>query len=161
MSWIAVLSDTHWSRPESYLSRLDQQLLGCSLILHAGDCVERFVLDRLSRIAPLQAVAGNCDRGSVRDWCPAVREFDYQGVRFGMLHGHQVDLHSPETILEQFSPDVQFIVHGHTHIPANYRFQGKQIFNPGSISEPRGSSSPSWGALRIKDGAVEVRHMTI
>ena len=156
---IIVLSDTHWSQPEAYSPKLGTICEGADLIVHAGDAVESFVLEWLQASAPVHAVVGNCDRRGVRAKWPGLQEFESGGVRFGLLHGHHVNLRDPAAIVGCFSAEVRFIIHGHTHLAAHYEYQGVQIFNPGSLSEPRDERGPSYGKLRVENGIVSATHL--
>ena len=56
---IGVISDTHGlMRPEALAA-----LRGVELIIHGGDIGKVEVLESLSKIAPVQAIRGNNDRG--------------------------------------------------------------------------------------------------
>ncbi len=78
---IGVLSDTHdLLRPEVIAA-----LRGCEAILHAGDISSSGVLDRLSRIAPVQAVRGNNEKGATES-LPVLLDFELGGLRVFMTH---------------------------------------------------------------------------
>ena len=64
---VGVISDTHGLlRPEA-ATALD----GVDLIRHAGDVGSPEILDSLGRIAPVEAVRGNVDRGAWATNLPA------------------------------------------------------------------------------------------
>ena len=79
---IGVISDTHGLlRPEAV-----EALKGVELIIHAGDIGNPQLLAALTRIAPVQAVRGNTDRG---DWAadlPHTRVVEVGGVHLYVLH---------------------------------------------------------------------------
>jgi putative phosphoesterase len=158
MGRIIVISDTHWSQPEYYAPGLGAVCEGADLIIHSGDAVDGFVLEWLEQQAPVRAVVGNCDRRSVRERWPREQQFDFEGFNIGVLHGHQVNLREPSEIVAHFIPGVQLIIHGHTHLAANYEWRGVRIFNPGSLSEPRGERGPTYGLITIRDGLLEASH---
>jgi len=63
---IGVISDTHVSaRARALPAAVLDRLSGSDIILHAGDLVELSVLATLQAIAPVLAVAGNCDGAEV------------------------------------------------------------------------------------------------
>lgn len=178
MAKILVLSDTHWNDAQQFNRRLEGLCLGVDLILHAGDAVDSFVHEKLRQWAPVHAVLGNCDRHHLRSVCQDRLEFEFEGVRFGMFHGHRANLLLPDHIASFFSPKTQFIIHGHSHIAADYLLDRNthrtraadhdepfpcdgqvRIFNPGSFSEPRDQRPPSWGELWVEDGQLKAQHL--
>ena len=158
MPRIVVFSDTHWSRPEEYFPQVTAICRGADLIVHAGDAVDAFVLRWLQEIAPVQAVVGNSDRISVRECWPYCCEFELGGVHFGLFHGHQVEIRRAACIVNVFSPRVNVVIHGHSHMATHYEHQGVKIFNPGSLSEPRGERGATWGELIVEGGVVRAYH---
>ncbi|MCJ2375639.1 phosphodiesterase [Vibrio sp. ZSDZ34] len=98
------------------------------------------------------AVRGNCDSEVDQMLLQFPMMSDYawvmlpSGCRLFVTHGH---LYNADKRPALKHGDV--IVHGHTHIPIA-EWQGEQIiFNPGSITFPRGDFEPSYGLL---DGNV-------
>lgn len=70
-------------------------------------------------------------------------------------------VHRPEDVGVP-APDVQVVVHGHTHIPRNQQIGNVRYVNPGSPTRPRGGSDPSIAIMEIEDGAVvDVRFVTV
>lgn len=92
------------------------------------------------------AVRGNCDAEvdqlmldfpMMADYA----ELDADGERFFLTHGH----HWNEWKLPPLGMGT-ILAHGHTHIAENKRLPcGITIFNPGSISLPKGGEGPSFG----------------
>jgi putative phosphoesterase len=160
---IGIVSDTHWNRAEQFDPRLEHCLQSVSLILHAGDVVEPFVLQRLNQIAPIRAVQGNCDREALRNVLSSKLELNIDGVRIGLLHGHQGNPANPEEYLELFSTRPHLLVHGHSHLAVNRMVEGVRIFNPGSASEPRNHLGPTVGLLEIDAarGIVSLEHVSL
>ena len=157
------MSDTHWTRPEQFDPRLEICLRGVSLILHAGDVVEPFVLQRLNQLAPIRAVQGNCDRQALRAVLSLQLELNIDGVRIGLLHGHQANPAYPEDYLELFGAPPDLLVHGHSHVAVNRQIGKTRIFNPGSASEPRNQLAPTVGLLEVQAerGIVNLHHVDI
>ena len=156
---IAVISDTHWSRPEDYDVRLDECVRGADLIVHAGDAVELFVLERLASLAPLKAVSGNCCRLNLRQRWPNFCEFEVEGVRFALFHGHQDDVYIPEDLAANYQGRADVLIHGHTHLAYAEQHDGVWVFNPGSVSEPRGQRGPTFGRIHVEQGQVRLEHL--
>lgn len=148
---LGLISDIHRHLPTAAL----QALQGCDRIICAGDVEDPRLLWELESIAPTIAVLGNCDRGAC--WEPTVR-FSVSptlgGVRFLVVHRPQ-DIGIP-------APDVQVVVHGHTHVPRNEVIQGVRYVNPGSCSYPRGGSDASVARMTVANGtAGNVRFISL
>jgi putative phosphoesterase len=160
---VGIVSDTHWSREEQFDQRLELALAGVDLILHAGDVVEPFVIQRLNQIAPIRAVAGNCEHARLANVLSPKIELNLDGVRIGMLHGHQGDPFRPEGYLPLFSTDLQLLIHGHSHIAVNRMLGGVRVFNPGSASQSRNELGPTVGRMEIDPvrGIVNLRHLDL
>lgn len=151
---IGLISDTHGQvRPEVHTA-----LAGVSLILHAGDVCGDDVLDELGLIAPVLAVAGNCDPpGDPRLVGHIERTFD--GVRVHVSHGHELGAPTPEKLLAAYDADV--IVYGHTHRQLVTRAGGRLVVNPGAAGPRRFDLQPSVARLTIRDGRADVEIIPI
>ncbi len=104
------------------------------------------------------AVRGNCDAEVDQMLCKFPMMGDYalleaDGVTFFLTHGHLWN--------ERNLPPLgmgSVLAHGHTHIPELRKLEcGMTIFNPGSVSLPKGGTSRSFGYF---DGH-ELKHYTI
>lgn len=104
------------------------------------------------------AVRGNCDAevDQMMVEFPIMSDYallEADGVTFFLTHGHRWN--------ERSLPPLGMgtvLAHGHTHIPELKKLPcGMTIFNPGSISLPKGGSARSFGYF---DGR-ELRHVTI
>jgi putative phosphoesterase len=141
---IGVLSDTHdLLRPEVIAA-----LRGCEAILHAGDISSSGVLDRLSRIAPVQAVRGNNEKGATES-LPVLLDFELGGLRVFMTH-------KKKDFPKDASP-YGLMICGHSHQYAeawiDHRETGKRtlLLNPGSCG-PRRFHQPVTLAVLETDG---------
>lgn len=92
------------------------------------------------------AVRGNCDSEVDQMMLDFPIMADYAqlmigGQLFFLTHGHRWNAsHLPPL------PTGAILVHGHTHIPENRPLEnGLKLFNPGSISLPKGGSVRSFG----------------
>lgn len=137
---IGIVSDLHRRLP----NWVKEALAGCDRILCAGDVERPDVLWELETIAPVTAVAGNNDYGL---GLPFTATFTLEGVRFFMVHRPQ-DIGTP-------APDVQMVVHGHTHMPRDEEIGGVRYVNPGSPTRPRGGSEPSVALMTVRAGKAE------
>ena len=92
------------------------------------------------------AVRGNCDAEVDQMMFEFPMMSDYAGVEAGSetffaTHGHLWNEHNLPPLGMG-----SVLVHGHTHIPELKRLDcGLTIFNPGSVSLPKGGSSRSFG----------------
>ncbi len=159
-------SDIHGSLPatEQVLARFAQS--GARWLVLLGDVLyhgprnalpEGYnpaqVAERLNTEAErIIAVRGNCDSEVdqmllhfpiTAPWQQVLLE---QGRLF-LTHGH---LYYPDNLPPLAAGDA--LIYGHTHIPvAERREDGITLFNPGSVSIPKGGFAASYGML---DGAV-------
>ena len=150
---VGVVADTHC--PE-FLDRLPDRLFevlrGVDLILHAGDVVAAQTIAELERIAPVDAVRGDHDRGLAA--LPESREVTVEGRRIVIVHGNMSRwIEEPQTLLWTLSlgylhpngirrralrrrfPGADAIVFGHTHRPHVETRDGTLLFNPGAVHQ--------------------------
>lgn len=143
---VGVLSDTH--------GKLDPAILvlfaACDHIVHAGDVGEQAILERLRAVAPLTAVCGNCDGGSVPG-LPESATMTLEGVTVLIRH----DLKMVEALdapvlgaMRQAGSGV--VICGHTHLSAVERRDGVLYLNPGSAGLRRDESPRSVALLRVE-----------
>ncbi len=122
-SFIGIVSDTHGLlRPEVL-----KALRGAELIIHAGDVVRLETLAQLKAIAPTVAVRGNMDRSGL----PKLEVFDHGGRRFAVLHS------LGDLDLDPVAAEVNYVIHGHTHLPKINNLGGVIYVNPGSCGPER------------------------
>ena len=104
------------------------------------------------------AVRGNCDAEVDQMMLEFPIMDDYRvleadGFRFFLTHGH---LYNEARLPPLGMGNV--LVHGHTHIPEFRQVvPGLMLFNPGSVSLPKGGSSRSFGYF---DGS-ELKHYVV
>ena len=146
---IGLISDTHGLlRPEVHAA-----LAGVELSLHAGDVGGAEILAELSLIAPVQAVAGNCDD----PWAsglPLALDLAFDEVRVHVSHGHELGVPTPAQLLKRYAADV--IVYGHTHRPLVERHGSRLVVNPGAAGPRRFQLKPSVAHLTIARGQCDV-----
>jgi uncharacterized protein len=148
---VGVISDTHIPAIALSLPPVVFEIFkGVDLILHAGDIVELSVLDELSAIAHVEAVAGNMDGSEVHLKLPSKKIIPIGGYSVGLIHGkYKIDVQR-EMIMKEFSA-VNLIVYGHSHTP----FWGKEgsvyFLNPGSPTDKRHAPYNSVALLHIGD----------
>jgi len=153
---IGVLSDSHFRAGRS-MPRVADIFRDVEMILHAGDVGDRELLDWLSNIAPVDWVAGNCDRGFEAAAWPSRRVLQVAGVPIGLIHGDGYGGTTPERARRAFlTQPVKAVVFGHSHQPFNeVGKDGVLLFNPGSVSFPRGMAHQgSCGILTVQDQKI-------
>ena len=129
---IGVLSDTHLKEPTSEFRRLIEiHFRGVDKILHAGDFVEWKIAEYLSSQKELIAVCGNMDSYDIRKTFAQKKMIVIDGFKIGLTHGGGAPFGIESRVREEFD-DVDVIVYGHTHTPANHWVKNILFFNPGS-----------------------------
>jgi putative phosphoesterase len=148
---VGVLSDTHI--PGAALSlpaAVFEIFKGVDLILHAGDIVEFSVLDELSALAPVEAVAGNMDGSEVHLKLPSKKVLSLGGYSVGLIHGkYKIDVQQ-EMIMKEFER-VDLIVYGHSHKPFWGKVGDVYFLNPGSPTDKRHAPYNSVALLHVGD----------
>jgi putative phosphoesterase len=109
---------------EAYFKDMDK-------IFHAGDFVDCSVAEYLSGLKELIAVCGNMDPYAIRKVFPQKRIVELAGFKIGLIHGGSSPFGIESRVKEEFD-EVDAIVYGHTHTPANHRVKNLFFFNPGS-----------------------------
>jgi len=134
---IAVISDTHDRLPPGFVARIEP----ADEVWHLGDVCMPSVLAHIeARCQRLSVVMGNCD--SELSW-PLTLELEREGARFYLVH-----------IPPARSPDgIDFVLHGHTHVPRDDTIRGVRWLNPGCISRANRGAPASFGWLEHKEGA--------
>lgn len=153
---IGVIGDTHGRLDPT----VDGVFAGVDRIVHAGDVGDEAVLARLSAIAPLTAVRGNCDDASWALALPGVASEVLEGVRLVVVHDRvMLDAYASPEVREAMSGGIGVLIHGHTHCAEVGREQDTLCLNPGSASLPHYELPRSVALLRIDDGdcSVEIR----
>jgi putative phosphoesterase len=148
---VGVISDTHIPAIAPSLPPAVFEIFkGVDLILHAGDIVELSVLDELSAIARVEAVAGNMDGSEVRLRLPAKKIIPLERYSVGLIHGkYKIDIQK-EMIIKEFER-VDLIVYGHSHTPFWGKVGGIHFLNPGSPTDKRHAPYNSVALLHIGD----------
>jgi hypothetical protein len=158
---IGILSDTHLKEPLSEFKRMiEAHFPGVDKIIHAGDFVDMSVAEYLSSQKELLAVCGNMDTMDIRRTFPQKRMIKVKGFRVGLVHGGGSPFGIESRVKEQLDElargdcllgtgsegagegigsgserkDLDVIIYGHTHIPANHQVRGILFFNPGSLT---------------------------
>ena len=154
MRKILVFSDSHGNLTP--LIEVLKKEKNYDTVFHLGDMEEDFnvlrrELDKISPLAALLPVRGNCDTTAI---LPGVKTPEYEGQRFFLTHGHIFmggDLYSNLARAAK-AEGCGYVLFGHTHYPHDEMKNGVRLLNPGSISRPRQTGhEPSYGVLEISD----------
>ena len=123
-------------------------------ILHAGDLMEREVLEELQGLGPpVHAVRGNVDSSWLQARLPLQLTVAFEGVKVAMLHDAGPATGRLARMRRRF-PDADAVVFGHSHIPLHEQRDGFQIFNPGSPTERRRQPVHTMGIATIEDRKI-------
>lgn len=151
---ILVLSDTHayLANARAVLRRLGERM---DAVFHLGDHDDDALqLQEEFPQLPFYFVKGNNDFGVDT---PPQRLVRLGGRALLLTHGHMQRVSwNYDTIsywAEAQGADV--VLFGHTHIPLWEERGRVALFNPGSISLPRGGTMATFGILTIENGKVE------
>jgi uncharacterized protein len=144
---LGVISDTHG------LLRVEaaQALHGCSRILHAGDVGSWDVLNQLSSVAPVTAVRGNIDSGSLAESLPHDQVIEVGEHVIYMLH----DL--ADLDLDPVAAGFRVVITGHSHKPAVEERDGVLYLNPGSAGPRRFKLPVSLALVELAGSTVTAR----
>ncbi|MBN1625516.1 MAG: metallophosphoesterase family protein [Deltaproteobacteria bacterium] len=145
---IGVLSDTHLNGVNDELKRIKTRYLGdVDYIMHAGDIVCTEVVTFLDD-GNFFGVYGNMDPYGLRELLPEKRVLNFGPFRLGLIHGWGAKAGIEDRISMEFN-DVDAIIYGHSHIPANHIKAGILYFNPGTAMGYSPSGLHTIGILEI------------
>lgn len=140
---IGVIADTHSKmRPEAL-----EVLKGSDLILHAGDVGRDEVLEALEAIAPLVAIRGNIDKTGRAATLPDVKDLEFLGHSFYMLH-------DVKTLDVDPQGRYRVVIAGHSHKPRNEWVGDVLYFNPGAAGPRRFTLPITVGRLQVSEDGV-------
>jgi putative phosphoesterase len=130
---IAVIADTHNRLPSSVRA----EIAGADEIWHLGDICSRETLAEVRGLGPpLHAIGGNRDP---RGLAPETLLLERSGKKFLLVHEPPFS-----------APDgVDFILHGHTHVPRDEKVGSVRFLNPGSVGKANHGAAPSFAWLEI------------
>lgn len=146
---VGIISDTHVPGAAMSLPPAVFEIFkDAELILHAGDIVELSVLEELSAIAPVEAVAGNMDGPELQSRLPHKKVLTIGRFTVGLIHGkYRIDVQK-ELIRKEFG-DVDLIVYGHSHTPFWGKIGEVLFLNPGSPTDNRHAPYHSVAVLTV------------
>lgn len=131
---IAVVADTHGRLP----ARAAEELRKADEIWHLGDFCDLTILETVRSLGPpFYGVLGNNDWGL--DLPPRL-VLERGGRTFLLIH-----------IAPRRIEGVDFLLHGHTHVPRDEKIGATRFLNPGSVGKANRGAPASWGWLEISD----------
>jgi len=145
MDRIAVISDTHGLLRQEIIGFLES----CDGIIHAGDVGSEEILNRLSAIAPLTVVRGNCDTGP---W--AKRLGLTETLQIG--NRHITVIHNVDMLDVEAAGSFDMVIFGHTHRPHREERNGVLYLNPGAIGPRRFDLPISYALITLEDGQAKI-----
>lgn len=144
---ILLISDTHGDI--SRVTNILQRIKDIDMILHCGDHQsDAWSLEDTTGI-PVTCVAGNCD-GSL----PDRKAVETPAGKILITHGHMEGVnwtYNNLVFAAEEEQDCIAVCFGHTHVPFCEDIGGLWLINPGSLTEPRGGSRPSYAVLRCEE----------
>lgn len=138
---IGVVSDTHLREPYPEFKKIiELHFKDVEKIFHAGDFVDWSIAEYLSSLKELVAICGNMDFQDIRNAFPLKRIVEIEGFKIGLIHGGGPPFGIEPRIRGEFD-EVDVIVYGHTHTPANHQVKNTYFFNPGSATRSYGNQA--------------------
>ena len=135
---VGILSDSHGRHRAVRQAMTLFDNLGVSHVIHCGDVGSPEIFDEIIGW-PLHFVWGNMDFPqdglltyaqslglSIPHEVPVQIELGQK--RFAVFHGHEPGF---DTAIQQL--DVDYILHGHTHVARDEKLKGKRVINPGAL----------------------------
>lgn len=156
-----LLSDTH-GRVHPAIHEIFAGVVG---ILHAGDVCGRDVFNELLTIAPVYAVAGNCDPAGDPD-LPLRRTVRLPFGDVGIAHGHlfpeAIDARCAAMVRAFAAPTLRMVLTGHSHVALDRMVDGIRVVNPGAACPPRfARERPSVALLEWAGEEIAIRTIPI
>lgn len=154
---LGVIADTHLHMGD--VDRLPIEILDLyrrfevDLIVHAGDIVDRAILDRLETVAPVLAVHGNNEPIELWRELPERILLALGRWTIGIVHGHGGPT-ARKTATTAFSDPVDFVIYGHSHVPMIEEVGGVVYFNPGSPIDRRWAPHFGIGIVQVDERGI-------
>jgi putative phosphoesterase len=147
---IGVISDTHGNIKALKKLVLNEDV---DYWIHLGDVYEDSLYMKDELKVRVEALKGNCDYGVNADEEKVLEIGDHKIL---LLHGHRcgVKINKMQLFYKAFKMDCEAVLYGHTHIPFYAKHEDIILFNPGSISLPRGGCEPSYGILYVDEKGI-------
>lgn len=137
---VLIIGDFHIpGKADRIPGKFMEEIKEVDVVMCTGDYTNEETFDKVARNAEkLHTVKGNQDfmRLPIQDIVTV------GGLKFGLIHGHQVDRGDLEGLTEIVdSLDVKMLVSGHTHQPYKMERENILLLNPGSATGARSGES--------------------
>jgi len=137
---LGILSDNHGE----HYPQIEENLIGCDAILHAGDVGKIEILKSLSSLGPpLYVATGNNDCGVLRKVSQEFKLVQFDSINLRVLMTHDPGSYNtlvlsdlPKLIqekMDEFKPNL--FVFGHWHKRFAKMVNGIYFFNPGGVTK--------------------------
>lgn len=151
---IMVVSDTHGYTDiviNEYKNQRD-----VNLVIHLGDYYKD--AQKIEKLIDSEViyVKGNTDGDGSED---LNKVFKVDNHNMYLTHGHKENVKAGLMPLyyKALSLSCNIALFGHTHIPFMEHHYDVLLFNPGSISIPKGGSQPSYGIINIENNNISAK----
>ena len=152
---ILVLSDTHIPvTGHDIPKKIYDEIENVDMIFHAGDFIDKSVLDKLQALKETKAVYGNMDSADIRAVLKEKEIITIGKFRIGIIHGYGAPSELMAAVRREFDK-IDVLVFGHSHSATNVKKDGVLYFNPGSPTDKIFASKNSYGILEITDKKIE------
>lgn len=149
---IGVVSDSHRHDGDIYEvidAFIEEEV---DVVFHLGDNYDDGLLIKEEMEIPVYIVKGNNDFNPGEN----TLKLTFSGKSFLITHGHLFKVsYNYNTLIEKaIESDCDCVCFGHTHRTFNQRIDNILLFNPGSLSLPRGDKRRSYGILEVKNDEI-------
>lgn len=152
---ILVISDTHIPIAANDIpQKIYDEIENADMVIHAGDFVERALLDKLRALKKIKAVCGNMDPQEICDLLKSKEVITIGKFKIGLMHGYGAPADLMAVVGKEFE-GVDAIIYGHSHSAVNTVKDGVLYFNPGSPTDKIFASKNTYGILEITDKKIE------
>jgi len=160
---LLLISDTHLPKRAKVLpAEVWAEVDRADAVLHAGDWVTASLLDELQeRAKRVVGVYGNNDGDDLRSRLPEIAHFEFDGIRFAMIHETGPATKREERMDAQF-PDADVVIFGHSHIPwDSVTPGGRRLLNPGSPTDRRRQPACTYMIVETQGTSVSVQLIAV
>ncbi len=134
---IGVLSDSHGSINPQIIDLMNE----CDIVIHAGDIIDDFNLEKIKPKEKLIAVRGNND-AHLKQFTDC-EYLEIYNKKIVIEHGHRHGWEKPShESLRKEHADADIVIYGHTHKQVIEKDQTPWIINPGASGPIRNYDGP-------------------
>ena len=157
---LGILSDTH---SLNIPSQVIERFKTVDLIIHAGDICDEATVKQLKALAPLRAVQGNMEVGSLKKELPLKDIIICDNLKIGVVHGHMGESREAlKNAMASFKDDkMDVVIFGHSHQAFKEQIGGTLYFNPGSPNELSHDKFLSYGLMTCGQGKIKAEIIKI